>query len=102
VNEYLDGSSWRGLLANTSRKRWRLVKRLTPAKIAGLRAFHEAREGAHEAFYFYDPYGTNPRFSYDATGASVEGRRTVGFEGGWSQATGPARGEAEIQLVEVA
>lgn len=102
VNEFADGSAQRGLLTNNSRKRWRLAKRLTPAKIAELRAFYEARKGAHQAFYFYDPYETNPRFSYDGTGATVQGRYTVRFEGGWSQAMGLGRGDVEIQLVEVA
>jgi len=102
VNEYMDGSSQRGLLANTSRKRWRLAKRLMPVKMAELRAFYEARSGPHEAFYFYDPYESNPRFSYDPTGATVQGRYTVRFDGGWSQAMGLARGDVEIQLIEVA
>ena len=102
ANEFSDGSTQRGLLASASRKRWRLAKRLTPSKMAELRAFYEDRKGAHEAFYFYDPYETNPRFSYDPTGAAVQGRYIVRFEGGWSQAMGLGRGDVEIQLVEVA
>ena len=102
VNEFMDGGAQRGLLANASRKRWRLAKRLSPAKMAELRAFYEARKGAHDAFYFYDPYETNPRFSCDPTGAAVQGRYTVRFEGGWSQAMGLGRGDVEIQLIEVA
>jgi phage-related protein len=102
ANEFVDGTSQPGLLANTSRRRWRLAKRLARAKMAELRAFYEARKGAHEAFCFCDPYETNPRFSYDATGAAIQGRYTVRFEGGWSQAMGLARREVEIQLVEVA
>jgi hypothetical protein len=46
VNEFVDGSAQHSLLANASRKRWRLAKRLTPAKMAELRAFFEARKGA--------------------------------------------------------
>ena len=52
---YPDGSSRRNTLAASSRKRWRLPKRLTPAEPATLRDFHEARKGAHEPLYFYDP-----------------------------------------------
>jgi phage-related protein len=102
VNEFTDGGAQRGLLANTSRKRWRLAKRLAPAKMAELGAFCGARKGAHQAFYFCDPYQTNPRFSYDPTGTAVQGRYTVRFEGGWSQAMSLGRGDVEIQLVEPA
>jgi len=70
--------------------------------MAELRAFYEARNGPHEAFYFYDPYETFPLFSHDPTGEALQGRYTVRFEGGWSQAMGLGRGDAEIQLVEVA
>jgi hypothetical protein len=102
VNEFVDGGAQRGLLAKSSRKRWRLAKRLRPAKMAELRPFYEARKGPHEVFYFYDPYETNPRFSYDPTGAAVQGRYTVRFQGGWRQAMNLGRGDVEIQLVEVA
>ena len=47
--------------------------------LAALRTFYDARNGAHEPFYFYDPYETNPKFSYDPTGAAVTGRYTVRF-----------------------
>jgi phage-related protein len=101
-NEYAGGESQRSLLAANSRKRWRLVKRLTPAALAALREFYEARGGPTEPFYFYDPYETNPKFSYDHTGQATAGRYTVRFEGGWSQTVGLGRAEAEIELVEVA
>jgi len=68
VNEYRNGESQRSLLAGTSRKRWQLSKRLTPSQLATLRSFYDARNGPQEAFYFYDPYSTSPKFSYDVTG----------------------------------
>jgi hypothetical protein len=102
VNEYQNGESQRGRLADTSRKRWRLAKQLTPAHLAALRDFYDARNGPQEAFYFYDPYETSPPFSHDPTGAATQGRYTVRFEGAWSQNSGPARSECEIELVEVA
>lgn len=73
-NGYPDGSSQRKTLAASSRKRRRLSKRLTPAQLAALRGFYEARKGAHEPFYFYDPYESNPKFSSDPTGQSPDGR----------------------------
>jgi hypothetical protein len=102
VNEYLNGESQRGRLADTSRKRWRLAKMLTAAQLSVLRDFYDARNGPQDAFYFYDPYETNPPFSHDPTGTATQGRYTVRFEGTWSQSSGPARSECEIELVEVA
>ncbi len=69
-NEYRNGESQRSAQAATSRKKWNLTKRLTPAQLATLRTFYDARNGTHEPFYFYDPYETNPKFSYDPTGAA--------------------------------
>lgn len=101
VNELGDGSAPRRVLAASSRKRWTLAKRLTPALMALLRAFFEARNGGHEAFYFYDPLETSPMGGYDPTGASATGRFKVRFDGGWSHASGLARGTVEIRLIEV-
>lgn len=101
-NEYPDGSSQRNKLVETSRKRWRLAKRLTPSQLQVLRIFYEARKGATEPLYFYDPYETNPRFSHDPIGASPYGRYTVRFEGEWSQSVGLGRSEVSIELIEQA
>jgi hypothetical protein len=101
-NEYKNGESQRTVLATNSRRRWRLAKRLTPAALQTLRAFFDARSGATEPFYFYDPYDTNPRFSYDPTGVVTVGRYTVRFEGDWNQLTALGRSEINITLVEVA
>jgi phage-related protein len=101
-NEYRNGESQRSVEASTSRKRWRLAKRLTPAQLQALRAFYEARSGPAEPFYFYDPYETNPKFFYDSTGQAVAGRYTVRFNCEWSQSVSPGRAEVEIELLEVA
>jgi len=101
-NEYRNGESQRAALAGNSRKRWRLAKRPTPAQLQSLRDFYEARKGPQEPFYFYDPYETNPRFSYDPTGQAVAGRYTVRFDNDWQQSCGPGRSDVEIQLVEIA
>jgi hypothetical protein len=101
-NEYRNGESQRSVETTTSRKRWWLAKRLTPAQLQGLRAFYEARNGPAEPFYFYDPYETNPKFSYDSTGLATQGRYTVRFNCEWSQSASPGRVDVEIELVEVA
>ena len=101
-NEYKNGESQRSVLAANSRKRWRLTKRLTPAALQTLRNFYDARNGTTEPFYFYDPYDTNPKFSYDPTGQVTTGRYTVRFDGAWSQSDDIGRVNAEIALVETA
>ncbi len=101
-NEYKNGESQRSVLATNSRKRWRLAKRLTPSALLTLRDFFDARNGSTEAFYFYDPYDTNPKFSYDATGIATVGRYTVRFNEDWQQSSGPGRSDVQIELVELA
>jgi hypothetical protein len=102
VNEYRNGESQRGRLADTSRKSWRIGKRLTPTELVTLRDFYDVRRGPQEPFYFYDPWETAPKFSYDPTGTATDGRYTVRFEGAWQQSSELSRIEVEIALVEVA
>lgn len=101
-NEYRNGESQRSRLVETSRKRWRLAKRLMPALLQQLRDFYDARKGSQEPFYFYDPWDTNPKFSYDPTGTATQGRYTVRFEGIWEQMVGMGRADCEIALIELA
>jgi hypothetical protein len=101
-NEYRNGESQRSAQASTSRKKWTLTKRLTPAQLAALRTFYEARNGSLEPFYFYDPYETNPRFSYDPTGVAQNGRYVVRFNSDWSQSVTPGRSDVQIELIELA
>lgn len=101
-NEYKNGESQRSLLVATSRKAWRTTRRLTPTVLAAFREFYNARRGAQEPFYFYDPWDASPQFSYDATGVDEVGRYTVRFEGPWEQTVGMGRGDAQISLVELA
>jgi len=101
-NEYRNGESQRSAQAATSRKKWNLTKRLTPSQLATLRAFYDARNGTHEPFYFYDPYETNPKFSYDPTGVAVTGRYVVRFNTDWSQSVTPGRSDVQIELIELA
>lgn len=101
-NEYRNGESQRGRLVNTSRKRWRTVRRLTPTLLQSFRDFYDARKGPEEPFYFYDPWETVPKFTYDPTGTATQGRYTVRFEGPWEQMVGMGRADVEIALVELA
>jgi len=101
-NEYRNGESQRSVLATNSRKRWRLAKRIPTAALQALRNFYDARNGTTEEFYFYDPYETNPRFSYDPTGQSTVGRYTVRFNCDWQQSSTPGRSDLQIELIELA
>ncbi|MBN1567936.1 MAG: hypothetical protein JXA73_08810 [Acidobacteria bacterium] len=99
-NEYPDGTSQRGLLVSTSRKRWNTSRRLTASILASFRTFYLARKSWLEPFYFYDPWDAN--FAYDPTGASSTGRYTVRFAGSWDQMVGMRRADCEIALIEIA
>jgi len=106
-NEYKNGESQRSKLAATSRKRFVLSGRLAPTPLATLRAFYVARSGPHEPFYYYSPFETTPKFSYDPTNptwaaANLAVRYTVRFEGPWEQSVGMARADVQIVLVELA
>jgi phage-related protein len=101
-NEYRNGESQRSVQAANSRKRWRLAKRLTPAQLSALRDFYDARKGATEPFYFYDPYQTTPKFSHDPTGQASAGRYTVRFVGAWEQSTSLARTDLSLELIDLA
>jgi len=101
-NEYKNGESQRGKQAETSRKVWHLIARLTPTNLATLRTFYWAAPGPHRAFYYYDPFETSPLFSYDGTGVATTGRYTVRFDGPWQQVSVGPRSEVTITLVQVA
>ena len=101
-NEYRNGESQRSRLVETSRKRWRTARRLTPTLLGAFRTFYDNRSGPLEPFYFYDPWDTSPKFSHDPTGVSTAGRYTVRFEGSWEQMVGMGRADVEISLVELA
>ncbi len=101
-SEYRNGESQRSVQATTSRKRWRLAKRLAPAQLGALRDFYDARKGPTEPFYFYDAYETNPKFSSDSTGQAVAGRYTVRFAGEWNQSVDLGRADVNVELIELA
>lgn len=106
INEYAGGESQRASRADSSRKRWELGLRLTDTALVALREFYETCKGPLEAFYYYDPFdvaaGQAIGSNWDATGATVTGRYTVRFDGGWEQSMGLALGDAGVALVELA
>jgi hypothetical protein len=101
-NEYRNGESQRDQRVNTSRKSWKLVQRLTPAALAILSAFYDARKGPVEAFYFYDIWDTSPQFQYDPTGVATTGRYIVRFDSIWEQTSTLARSNVSLALIELA
>ena len=101
-NQYSDGSFQGTVQAAVSRKRWTKTKRLAPAALATLRNFYDARNGKTEPFYFYDPYETSPKFTYDPTGVVTTGRYTVRFDMDWDQSSGPGRSDVGVALIELA
>jgi hypothetical protein len=88
--------------ATNSRRWWRQAKRFTPAALGTLRNFFDARNGSAEPFYYYDPYDTSPKLSYDSTGVATVGRYIVRFNGDWQQSSGPGRSDTQIELLELA
>lgn len=101
-NQYRNGESQRSRLVETSRKNWQISRRLSSAALAAFRDFYDARKSSQEPFYFYDPWDTDPKFSYDPTGVETVGRYTVRFMGTWEQMVSIRRAEIEISLVQLA
>jgi hypothetical protein len=107
-NAYHDGTIQRGQLAQTSRRTFKLSKRLSATALATLYAFWVTQNGGLTPFAYYNPFepgsGLAVGSNYDPTGASTQGRYTVKFSGvTWSQATDVCRTSVQgLQLVEVA
>jgi hypothetical protein len=94
---YHDGTTHRSRLAVTSRRTFKLSRRLTAAAHGTLQAFWAAHQGS--PFVFYN-FAEGP---YDGTGAATTGRYTVVFRSSWSQTTGALRTDVQqLELVEVA
>ena len=72
-----------------------------PTAMGTLAAFYVACKGKHAPFYFYYGYETSPLFTTGPTGAETAGRYTVRFDCDWKQEWALARGEVDLQLVEV-
>ena len=106
-NQYHDGTVQRTQLAQTSRRTFRLSKRLCAADLGTLYAFWVAKQGGLIPFAFYNPFevaaGHDIGSNYDPTGNGTQGRVTVVFRGPWAQAANIARTNVQsLELVEVA
>jgi len=105
VTEYPDGSTQRYSVPKGSparpRVRFTLRARLAAGAMAALKAFYLACNGRQVPFWFYYGYETDPLFSHDPTGTETAGRYTVRFDGDWREDWALARGEVDLQLVEV-
>jgi hypothetical protein len=105
-NQYHDGTVQLSQLAQTSRRTFKLSKRLCAADLATLYAFWGAKLGGLMPFVFYNPLevtaGHDIASNYDPTGNGTQGRVTVVFRGNWAQATDVARTDVQgLDLVEV-
>ena len=106
-NQYRDGTIQRSQLAQTSRRTFRLSKRLSASVLSALHSFWVSQKGGLTPFAFYNPFevtsGQQIGSNYDPTGNSTQGRVTVVFRGPWAQATDLARSNVQgLELVEVA
>jgi hypothetical protein len=94
---YHDGTTHRSRLAATSRRTFKLSRRLAAAALATLQAFWAAHQGS--PFVFYN-FAEGP---YDGAGAATTRRYTVVFRCNWSQSTSTLRTDVQqLELVEVA
>jgi hypothetical protein len=106
-NQYHDGTIHRSQLAQTSRRTFRLSKRLSASALAALYGFWTSQNGGLVPFAFYNPFdvasGQQIGSNYDPTGNATQGRVTVAFRGNWAQAADIARTNlGGLELVEVA
>lgn len=105
-NGYHDGTIQRSQLAQTSRRTFRLAKRLSSSLLAALYDFYVSQNGGLTPFAFYNPFevlaGQQIGSNFDPTGANTQGRVTVAFRGNWAQASDVARTAVQrLDLVEV-
>ena len=105
-SQYHDGTIQRSQLAQTSRKTFRLTKRLNAALLATLYNFWVSQNGGLTAFVYYNPFepqsGQLIGSNYDSSGNSLFGRYVVKFSNTtWSQTTDICRTNVPIELLEV-
>src|ERR1035438_1128965 len=103
-SQYHDGTTHRRQLAQTSRRTFKLAKRLAASDLATLKAFYDQQQGGMIPFFFYNPWdGTPTGSNYDPAGNSTVGRYTVVFRGGRQQTTALVRTNTpQLELIEVA
>ena len=97
--QYHDGTTERSQLPQTSRRTFKLAKKLTASLAFTLKAFWDGQQGGIVPFLFYNL----AEGAYDATGNSTQGRYTVVFRCNWAQTTGILRTDVpQLELIEVA
>jgi hypothetical protein len=106
-NQFHDGTIQRSQLVQTSRRTFRLSKRLNASALATLYNFWVLQNVGLTPFTFYNPFdvaaGQQIGSNYDPTGNNTQGRVTVVFRGNWAQASDLARSNLQgLELVEVA
>jgi hypothetical protein len=106
-NAYHDGTIQRSQLAQTSRRTFKMAKRLSSSLLEALYAFYVSQNGGLTPFAFYNPFdvltGQQIGSNFDPTGENTQGLVIVAFRGNWAQATDLARSNVQnIELVEVA
>jgi hypothetical protein len=105
-NQYHDGTIHRSQLAQTSRRTFRLSKRLSASLLSALYNFWVLQNGGLTPFAFYNPFevaaGQQIGSNYDPAGNNTQGRVTVVFRGNWAQASDPGRTNVQgLELLEV-
>ena len=84
-NQYHDGTIQRSQLAQTSRRTFRLSKRLSSSLLSALYSFWGSQNGGLTPFVFYNSFdvasGQQIGSNYDPTGSNTQGRVTVVFRG---------------------
>ena len=107
-NQYADGTIQLSQLAQTSRRTFRLAKRLSSTQLSALYTFLAGQNFGATPFLFYDPFdvlaGQEIGSNFDPTGNNPQGRVTVRFRTTtWTQMTDICRTNvSNLQLVEVA
>ena len=94
-------------LGQTSRRTFRISKRLSASLLSALYSFWVSQNAGMTPFAFYNPFdvasGQQIGSNYDPTGNNTPGRMTVVFRGNWAQATDLARSNLQgLELAEVA
>jgi hypothetical protein len=80
-NQYADGTIQRSQLAQTSRRTFKLAKRLNATQLSALYTFLAGQNFGATPFLFYDPFdvlaGQEIGSNFDPTGNNPQGRVTV-------------------------
>ena len=106
VNDFPDGACLREIEATNSRRAWKQTRKVRAVALGVLRAFYDACGGPRDPFLFYDPFevaeGDDIGSNHDPTGLSMVGRFTVRFNTDYSQNSGVAFSDVQLEFAELA